>query len=60
MTPEQKAALVAKELQAKKDAEAKAKAAEEAALKEKLEHAQNWFEIMPGVEVPKVKINRAA
>ena len=31
-----------------------------AALKEKLEHAQNWFEIMPGVEVPKVKIKRAA
>ena len=60
MTPEQKKAMLEKELQAQKAAEAKAKAAQEAALKEKLEHAQNWFEVMPGVEVPKVKIKRAA
>ena len=52
--------MAAAELKAKKEAEAKAKAAEEAALKAKQKHAENWFEIMPGVEVPKVKIKRAA
>ena len=60
MTPEQQAAMAKRSWQAEKAAEAKVKAAEAAALKEKLEHAQNWFEIMPGVEGPQVKIKRAA
>jgi uncharacterized protein YodC (DUF2158 family) len=60
MTPEEKAALAAKQLQAQKDAEAKEKAAAAAALKKQQEHAENWFTVMPDVEVPKFKMVRAA
>jgi hypothetical protein len=51
LTPEQKAAI------AKAEAEklAKEKAAAEAEAKKKAEHLANWFEVMPGVEVQKVK-----
>ena len=51
MTPEQKAAI------AKAEAEAAAikKAKEEAEAKKAAEHAKNWFQVMPGLEVPKVQ-----
>jgi hypothetical protein len=45
---------------AKAATEAKEKAAAEAQAKEQAEHAQNWFQVMPGVEVEKVQIKRAA
>jgi hypothetical protein len=45
---------------AKAAAEAKAKAAEEAAKQKAIDHAKNWFQVMPELEVKKVKIKRAA
>jgi len=55
-SPEQKA-LLAKQ---KADAEVAAKLAEEKAQQKKLDHEKNWFQVMPDVEVKKVKIARAA
>jgi hypothetical protein len=56
ISPEQKA-LLAKQ---KAEAEAMEKAAEQKAIQEKLDHAKNWFTVMPDVEVQKVSIKRAA
>ena len=45
---------------AKEAAAAKAKADAEKAAMEAAEHAKNWFQVMPGTEVQKVTIKRAA
>ena len=44
----------------KADAEVAAKLAEEKAQQKKLDHEKNWFQVMPGTEVQKVTIKRAA
>ncbi|MCL4743855.1 MAG: hypothetical protein KJZ83_00420 [Burkholderiaceae bacterium] len=51
MSPAAQAAL--------KAAEAKKKAQEEAAKKAAEEHAKNWFQVMPGLEVKKIQIIRS-
>ena len=56
LTPAQKAAQEA----AQKAAIAKAEAEAKAAAQEKLDHELNWFKVMPGVEVKKIKMVRAA
>ena len=45
---------------AQEAAEAKAKLAAEAAAMKAAEHAKNWFQVMPGLEVKKVQLDRAA
>ena len=63
MTPEAKAALEAaeaKKIAAQKAAEEKAKQMAEEAKKQAEEHAKTHFWVMPGVEVKKVAVARAA
>jgi hypothetical protein len=63
--PQEKAAQFAKwgmSPEAKKAQEmaaAKAKAAAEAAEKQKAEHTKNWFKVMPNLEVKKVQVRAA-
>ena len=45
---------------AKEQADLKVKKLAEAAEKEAAEHAKNWFQVMPGLEVKKVEVKRAA
>lgn len=54
VTPEQKAAIE----KAEAEAAQKKQAQEAAAIKAAAEHAKNWFQVMPGLEV--AKIQRAA